>query len=74
MKGKPMSNPQRRVAYQCCKCGSRTVGWDAVAYWCEETQQPVLGPTFDDGWCEICGPDARLNEIVLDQPESATAQ
>lgn len=60
-----MNTPKPRKAYQCRRCGSRDVGWDAVAMWCEETQTEVLGPVMDAGYCSTCGHDVKLEEIIL---------
>jgi hypothetical protein len=61
-----MSSPKPKITYRCRKCGGNNVGWDAVAYWCDEAQAPVLGSTYDDGWCDTCGPDQKLVELPLD--------
>ncbi len=69
-----MPNSKPRLAYSCRTCGGRDVGWDAIALWCEETQQPILGPTFDAGYCSTCGHDVKLNEIQLPDAEHAGAE
>jgi len=50
----------------CSTCGSANVRRDAWAEWEPETQEWVLGSVFDDGHCEVCEGESRLEEVAVD--------
>lgn len=59
------SRSQRRIAIVCRDCGGNNVARDAWAEWDVETQDWVLGPVFDQGFCYDCEREARLDEVEI---------
>ena len=49
----------------CGECGGSDVVRDAWAEWDEERQEWVLANVFDDGFCNTCGGEVRLEERTL---------
>jgi hypothetical protein len=49
----------------CGNCGSANVRRDAYADYDTEAQEWVLGAVFDEGHCEICEGESRLEELPL---------
>jgi len=62
-----------RIVMVCEKCGSPNIVRDAWANWSVETQEWVLGNTFDHCECEDCEGETHVSEIDLDieYPETA---
>ncbi|MEA3061350.1 MAG: hypothetical protein QOJ94_1131 [Sphingomonadales bacterium] len=61
----PPGAPSRsgpRIDIVCRDCGGNSVARDAWAEWDVETQDWVLGPVFDQGFCYDCDREARLDE------------
>jgi hypothetical protein len=61
-----------KIMIVCSDCGSHDVRRDAFACWDYDAQQWVLGPVFDQGYCEDCGGEASLDEIEV-TPEQMAA-
>lgn len=70
--GKWNDKPQKKIMIVCSECGSHDVQRDAFAEWDYDTQQWVVGPVFDQGYCENCQGEASLDEIEV-TPEQAAA-
>ena len=49
----------------CSRCRSRDVRRDAFATWNTSAQEWELCAVFDQGYCEDCGGEARLDEVPL---------
>jgi hypothetical protein len=56
----------------CGECGGNNVCRDAWAVWDLDEQDWVLGAVFDDGHCDDCGGEARLEEVELPPQPSRT--
>lgn len=55
-----------KIKIVCAKCGSDDVRRDAYAAWSVEAQDWELSTAFDQGTCEACGEEARLEEVEID--------
>lgn len=51
----------------CSYCGSDAVSLDAFADWDMETQEWVLGMTFDDAICRDCGEHQRIEFVEVEE-------
>ena len=60
---KPNGAP--KITIVCATCGSRDVLRDAYAAWSDEAQDWELSTVFDQGYCETCGGEARLEEKII---------
>jgi hypothetical protein len=54
-----------RIDIVCRDCGGNNVCRDAWAVWDIDKQDWVLGAVFDDGHCDDCEGEARLEEVEL---------
>lgn len=54
-----------KIDIVCPVCGSKSVGRDATASWCVETQDWELSGVMDSGFCNDCGRD----DLTLDEEE-----
>ena len=61
-----------RIDIICRDCGGNNVCRDAWAVWDTDEQDWVLGAVFDDGHCEDCECEARLEEVELSPHSSPT--
>lgn len=59
--------------FNCQKCGGDECGYDAVSVWDVDSQQWVLGSSFDQGWCQDCG-EVRLAQRSLSRAEARRAR
>lgn len=64
---KAKSKPEPKIRIVCGRCGSNDVRRDAFASWDIEAQDWVLAAVYDQGHCEHCQGEARLEEDVIDQ-------
>lgn len=55
-----------KIQIVCSTCGSADVRRDAWAEWEPEKQEWVLGAVYDDGHCEVCAGESRLEEVAFD--------
>ena len=55
----------QRIDIICAHCRSRDVRRDATAAWNRDTQQWELSGVQDQGYCDDCGGEARLEEIPM---------
>jgi hypothetical protein len=55
----------RTIDYRCKTCGSDEMAFDATAEWDVESQDFVVGTTYDTGWCnsEECQGEERDAKI-----------
>ena len=58
-----------KIQIVCSTCGSANVRRDAWAEWQPETQEWVLGSVFDNGDCEVCEGESRLEEVAFEDWE-----
>lgn len=56
-----------RIRIICSTCGSDDVRRDAYAAWSVEKQEWELSSVFDQGICEACGGEARLEEEEIEE-------
>lgn len=56
----------RPIDIVCSRCRSRNVRRDAYAEWNTETQAWELCSVFEQGYCEECGGEVRLAEVLLE--------
>jgi hypothetical protein len=54
-----------KIKIVCSKCGSDDVRRDADAAWNVTTQDWELNAVYDQGYCEICGGEASLEEVKI---------
>ena len=56
------------IKFTCSKCNSDDVVRDAYAEWCVESQDWVLGSTYDSFACNECGAeDLDPDEVEVDE-------
>ena len=60
-----------RINIVCSKCQSKNVMRDAWAVWDVESQEWILGNVFDQGFCDDCDGESRLDEVDLTAEEEA---
>lgn len=58
-----------KIQIVCSTCSSANVRRDAWAEWQPETQEWVLGSVFDNGDCEVCEGESRLEEVAFEDWE-----
>lgn len=58
----------KRITYHCPECGSSNIAFDAIAKWCEKTQEFECTNVMDKGHaCDDCGAtDIDPNEVTID--------
>lgn len=56
---------EEKIKMVCGTCGSENVKRDAWAVWDEAEQKWVLGPVFDDAFCDDCDRETEIKEVPL---------
>lgn len=55
----------KRIKIVCQECGSSDVYRDAYVAWNIATQEWELCSVFDQGYCDKCGIERRLEEVEI---------
>lgn len=61
-----------KIKIVCSQCGSDDVRRDAYAAWSVEAQDWELSSVFDQGTCEVCGDEATLEEVEIEETEEVS--
>lgn len=55
-----------RVRKVCETCRGENVTQDALAHWCEESQEWELSSLLDNADCDDCGGETNIDDVVIE--------